>query len=230
MKLTHLLIACAALSAGCSSPNRGAGDPAVDPNAPDEAGVSDPGGDEAGQDAAPSADYPPPPYGFNIGDTFPPLEFQGYKQAVGDWTPIAMRDYYDPDGSRGNYGIYFVIGAQWCIYCKEEADLLSRIYPTQYQGHGGVVLTAIIQDGGGKPATQRTVDQWIAAHHIDFDIVGDGTYSSLPQADSIGLPYGYVINPRDMKIFQIAKGVKEGQTTIIPLNVLMKKNGGSPGT
>jgi hypothetical protein len=214
MKLAPHLVCLAALAIGCSSPGGGA-----EVTAP-------PTEEPAVEDAAPA--YPPGPYGLKVGDTFPNLEFNGYKNAAGEWTKLAMIDYYDPDGSRGNYGIYFVASAEWCLPCREEADLLGTIFPTQYKDHGGVVIAALLQDVHHEPANQHTLDRWIPAHHISFDIVVDDQLT-LVSPDQTGLPFGYVINPRDMKIFRITTGIRPAQTTIGPLNLLMRNNGGSPG-
>jgi hypothetical protein len=117
-----------------------------------------------------------------------------------------MLDHYDPHGALGITGIYLVLAAQWCGPCNMEASVLSGYYENDYRDRGAHFLTAVVQDGGHRPATQTTVDQWIKAHRIVFDIASDPTQSAAPKG-TYGLPYNYVINPRTMKVIRIIPGV-----------------------
>ena len=111
-----------------------------------------------------------------------------------------------PDGGRGITGIYLVLAAQWCGPCNIEAGVLSGYFEKDYRDRGAHFLTAVVQDASHGPATQTTVDQWIKAHRIVFDIASDPTQSAAPKG-SYGLPYNYVINPRTMKVVRVIPGV-----------------------
>jgi len=210
---------------GCSSKSSDGAAPATQDTDTDTGTVED---TAPPPDTAPWLTYPDPPYGLKVGETFPNLAFKGYHDGTGDWTDITMQDYYDPDGSRGIYGIYLVVAAQWCPPCNEEANMLSRFWPEQYKMRGARFLTAMIQDSARNPATRTTVDQWIKAHKINFDIVLDDEPQTLPTTGSIGLPYNYVINPRDMKVFKIIQGVDPAATNVPMLDLMLKKNGAPP--
>ena len=94
-----------------------------------------------------------------------------------------------------------------------------------YRARGARFVTAMIEDNKKNPATQLTVDQWVALFKPNFDIVLDDAPSSLPTSGTVGLPYNYVINPRDMKIFRIIQGLNPGATTIPALSTVLTKNG-----
>ena len=102
---------------GAGDPPRGtdSGDPGSEVAVPaDDSG--DPTADDTGavEDTAPKTlDYPAAPYGKTVGATIPNLKYKGYRDGVGDWTDIAMLDYYDPDGSRGIKAIKIEMAAVW---------------------------------------------------------------------------------------------------------------------
>ena len=177
------------------------------------------------EDVAPALEYPAGPYGLKLHNVFPNLSFKGYSDGVaGDFTDHTMLDYYDPDGSRGITGIYFVVAAQWCGPCNLEADHLPLWYTTSYKDRGARFVSAVIEsatpknDATGKqigwmPATQATVNAWVKKHKINFDIMLDDTESALPHTGSVGLPYNYLINPRDMTVMRIIQGIDPAVTT-----------------
>lgn len=182
----------------------------------------------AAEDTAPWLTYPEGPYGLKVGETFPNFTFKGYKDGTGEWTDISMIDYYDPDSTRGINGIYYVVSAQWCPPCREEAKILPGMLDNLYRARGARFVTAMIQDSKKNPATKLTVDQWQALFKLNFDIVLDDAPESLPTSGSVGLPYNYVINPRDMKVARIVQGVNPEATTIPPLSAMLTKNGAPP--
>lgn len=166
----------------------------------------------------PSA-YPSGPYGLDKGSVFPLVTLQGYKLATGAWTSISTASYYDPTGARGITGVFFIVGAEWCGACQSEADEAPLWLTQAYKTRGGVFASAIIEqavdDGSGNylPATQATVDTWIATHKTNYDIMIDPHgEATLPMSGTIGLPHNYVIDPRTMKIVDIEEGFDDGAT------------------
>ncbi|MFI5299301.1 MAG: hypothetical protein ACHREM_14495, partial [Polyangiales bacterium] len=163
--------------------------------------------------------YPSGPYGLDKGSVFPLLSLKGYKDATGSWTSISTASYYDPDGSRGITGVFFIVGAEWCGACQSEADAAPAWLTQAYKTRGGVFASAIIEQatddgsGGYAAATQGTVDTWISTHSTNYDIMldphGDST---LPSSGSVGLPHNYVIDPRTMIIVDIEEGFDDGAT------------------
>jgi hypothetical protein len=214
-----------AFGAACSSKGADTGPGVVPP--PEDTGTVD--------DTTPPEDTAPPPwatnpdgpYGLLKGNVFPNLSFDGYKGgAGGEWTTIKMIDYYDPDGTRGIYGILFVVSAEWCNPCRIEAAALPGMYTNLYKPRGAAFAGALLQDSKSNPADQPTLDRWIKAFKTNFDLVIDPDQTSVPPSWSI--PRNYLINPRDMKIYRINSGTSSDPTTVPGLTPLLNANGAPP--
>lgn len=197
-------VACSS-SSGSSTPTNTDETGTNDATTPTDAGAAEAA---APVDAGPA--YPPPPYGLAQGDVFPLVTLNGYKGGTagdGTWVPISTASYYDPDGSKGYTGIYFVDAAQWCEPCNNEAYNLGTFYSKSYKARGAVFATAVIQKSDQSVATQAVVTGWMTTHQINFDVMldpnGDAT---LPHTGTVGLPHNYVIDPRTMKITTVLEG------------------------
>lgn len=188
--------------------------PEADAGAPSEA------------DAAPTPPaYPAAPFGKTKGKVFPDLAIEGYRDGTGDWTPIAMSDYYDPDGARGVRAVYVLIVAQWCSVCMQEAAQLPKEYAAKWKGRGAKFVMALAQDRSGKSPSKTTVDQWKSSFPaINFDLVVDPTSSFLPPA-STGFPTCLLIDPKTMKVLEVMPGVTS-DGSIPGLDELLTRNGG----
>lgn len=159
------------------------------------------------EDTSPPLDYPAGPYGMKVGQTFAEFELEGYRDGV-EWTRIKLRDLYDPRGEKGITAIYLTIGASWCPSCQGEANLLPSKYPA-YKAKGARFFSVLVQDASRRPASRTTLDSWIERYKINFDIVADPTFASIPNAasgGSIGLPYDMAIDPRTMRVTYVKSG------------------------
>lgn len=175
-----------------------------------------------------TGDYPPGPYGMAVGMTFPDLKLMGYLGGTGPWTTIDLEHYYDPDGSRGINGLYVTGSAPWCAGCVAEGQSFPALFANKYEAEGAKLLTALLQDTSMAPATQATVDSWIAEYHTTYDIAADPGLSVLPTNDqgggSVALPYNYVIDPRTMRVVQINAGPYFTGGGIAGLDAVLAKN------
>lgn len=202
---------------------------------------SDPPSDAAGIDAAGDTAFPddPPaivdgypagPFGLKKGQVFPNRTLRGYRDGAGEWTEIALKDFFDPDGSKGIRGIYLTVSAPWCPGCVAEAKAFPQLYRDEYGPKGAHLITALVQDAASKPATQKTVDAWIAAYGTNYDVVADPELITVrmdpTSSGSLALPYNYVIDPRTMRITHINAGPIFTGGTIVGLDELLAKNGG----
>lgn len=181
------------------------------------------------EDTAPWLTYPEGPYGLLRGNVFPNLKLSGYRDGIvgkeaGEWTEHSMQDYYDPTGERGVHAILFVVSAEWCNPCRIEAKELPRFYTDQYKPRGAKFISALYEDSKGNPADQLTVDRWVSAFDINFDIVADPDAESIAPGSSI--PLNYIIDPRTMKIYRINTGAVGSEATRIDgLRILLDYNG-----
>ena len=172
--------------------------------------------------------YPAGPFGLKKGQIFPNLTLHGYRDGAGAWTDITLKDFFDPDGAKGINGIYLTVSAPWCAGCVAEAKAFPALYRDKYQPKGAHLITALVQDAASKPATQKTVDAWIAAYGTNYDVVADPDLITVrmdpTSSGSLALPYNYVIDPRTMRITQINAGPIFTGGTIVGLDELLAKN------
>jgi hypothetical protein len=168
--------------------------------------------------------YPSGPYGFAVGQVFPNRTLQAMHG--GSYSSMSMLDLYDPDGSRGINGIYLDAAAEWCTACRAEAPMLQTMWTSRYQSRGARIVTALLQNASSGPADEATVQRWISAFGITYDVAADPTYSTIAATGgTVPIPYGYVIDPRTMRVQSIMEG-ESGAPTIPALDTLLTKNGG----
>lgn len=215
-----VLLACSAPTAD----GRGSG-------APDGATAVD---DDASADTRPPPPetvdgYPVGPFGLHVGQVFPNVTLQGYVGGKRPWQPIALRDYFDPDGSRGIRGLLVMVSAPWCSGCKAAGASYPNLYRTEYAPKGARFLAAIVEDTSMRPATEATVDAWVTSYATNYDIAADPELVTIrmspTESGSLSLPYDYVIDPRTMRIVQIDSGAVSYGAQIPGLDELLKRNG-----
>ncbi len=176
----------------------------------------------------PSGEYPPGPYGFEVGKVIPNITVEGYVSGVPPWTSIAVKDYYDPGGQKGIRGLYVTASAPWCGGCQLEGKDLPGLYLNSYKARGARLLTMLLQGSSHEPASQATVDAWVTAYRTPYDLgVVDSALALPPRAPGGGtaaLPFNYVVDPRTMKITQINMGEYFNGDTIPGLDSLLATN------
>lgn len=163
------------------------------------------------------AAYPAGPYGTKVGDVVADATFFGYPsvdQKV--LTPIALHDFYDPDGSKGNKLIFFSAGAVWCPPCNAETEGLAQgeggSPPSVYEDEKGkgVVFFQDLYEGAnqktGAPATESDLAEWVDSYQIPFWVVIDPKKKMEPYFDVATIPFSMVIDARTMKILETTTG------------------------
>lgn len=197
-------------------------DAAVDSARPDTAGTAD----TLEAETAIVDGYPSGPYDKVAGAIFPPLSLSGYRDGDGVWTTISMREYFDPDGSKGIRGVAVIVAAQWCGVCQNEAKWVPTAYTTQYKALGARFITPLLQDFSRKPATRAVADQWREAYAIPYAVAIDPTLSTLPVGTgALSLPYVFILDPRTMRVEKVYSSYQP-PPTIPALDAVIARNGG----
>ena len=204
--LALAVVACGG-SVGETHPRTDAGSDA--PVATD-AGVADALEDTAAEDTTPP--YPDGPYGLNAKNVFPNLKLEGHIHGSPDWVPMAMSDYYDPDGSRGITAIALDVECQWCPPSNTLADHMTVWWPYIYEPRGARIITTMVEGLDHKPATRATVDEWVKKHVTNYDIMLDPTGTSWAGLKSLSFPRQYIIDPRTMQIVRVVIGIDAAAT------------------
>jgi hypothetical protein len=169
-------------------------------------------------ETAESLTYPPPPYGVNVGDTFPDATWDGFRSGTTDAVKISSIDYYDPKGERGirAVGIFFSsipqkTGGTTCTDCDQifaalSSAMTSSDYDWKTRGvrilevatrwnKPQIDVPALLAARGPSSALDEAV--WVFGH----DAAGGITW--LPPFEKVGFPSVYVVDPRTMKIVHV---------------------------
>jgi hypothetical protein len=160
-----------------------------------------------------------------VGDVFPDIAFEGYPAGSSEWSPVAMHDFYDPDGKKGIRAILLVGAVSWCPACN---DFAKNTWNPMYQALSprGLRLVHTLRQGGtrvGDQATRTTVEAWATKFSPLYDNLLDARERTFAvQPDPSGTPWVFVIDPRTMQITATHAGGPKPQE----LETLLVRNGG----
>ncbi len=158
--------------------------------------------------------YPDGGYGINEGSVVNGnLAWQGYSEGASQLGSVSIQDYFDCDGSKGINALLIDSSAVWCGVCQEEAaDLPSQ--QASFQAKGIRVLTLMIQDNSGNPATTGTATSWRNNFGLDaYSVCADPNFS-FGGNGSVGLPLQIIVDPRTMKIVGREEGFGDYSTVL----------------
>ncbi|MFO0587537.1 MAG: hypothetical protein U0441_08360 [Polyangiaceae bacterium] len=167
--------------------------------------------------------YPNGPTGVNVGNIVSGnLAWQGFPEGAAALGSVSIQDYFDCDGSKGINAILIDSSAVWCGVCQEEAsDLPSQ--ESTFQAKGVRVITLMIQDNSGNPATTNTAKSWRSNFGLDmYAVVADPNFS-FGGDGNVGLPLQIIVDPRTMKIVAREEGFGGDYSSVLQL---AQKNGG----
>lgn len=152
-------------------------------------------------DAVPvNCEYPEGAAGVDVGDLVSgALSWPGFAENASQSSTLSIQDYYDCDGSKGINALLIINSATWCGACQNEASSLPS-YANSFAQKGIRVLTLLVENQSGAPATLSTAASWrnyfglqkfATAADPDFAFSGYG---------SVGLPLQVLVDPRTMEI------------------------------
>jgi peroxiredoxin len=150
--------------------------------------------------------YPNGVAGVDVGDLVAGnLSWQGYAPFASQASTISIQDYYDCDGSKGINALLIINSATWCGACQNEATDLPK-HTSSFQQKGIRVLTLMVENQSGAPATLSTAKTW-------RDYFGLGAFATAADPNftfagfgSVGLPLQVIVDPRTMKIVDRIEG------------------------
>ena len=167
--------------------------------------------------------YPNGPTGVNVGNIVSGnLAWQGFPEGAAALGSVSIQDYFDCDGSKGINAILIDSSAVWCGVCQEEAsDLPSQ--ESTFQAKGVRVITLMIEDNSGNPATTNTAKSWRNNFGLDMYAVCADPNFSFGGNGNVGLPLQIIVDPRTMKIVAREEGFGGDYSSVLQL---AQKNGG----
>jgi hypothetical protein len=151
--------------------------------------------------------YPPGPYGTTVGSVIAPTTtWQGYREDSATVSTIGIQDYFDCDGSKGINALLLTESAVWCGACQQEAEEMNGLMAGGWTQSGIRVLTLIIENGAGNPATIQTAKAWKDAFDAKGWAVAADPNFTFSSSGSNGLPLQIIVDPRSMKIVKMQEG------------------------
>ena len=151
-------------------------------------------------------------WAVEVGSTLPrSLHWEGFAEHESTVSTVEIEDYLDCDGSRGIHALLLDTSALWCGSCQQEALMLPGKMASSWAAMGIRVLTLIIQDGQGNPATIANTLAWKNSFRLDpIAVVADPDFTFTPPSGTVALPEMVVVNPRNMQIVAIAEHPQQG--------------------
>jgi thiol-disulfide isomerase/thioredoxin len=135
------------------------------------------------------------------------LAWQGYADST-DVHDIKVSTYFDCLGRKETNALLILTSATWCGYCQQEAQEVQQHMADEndWPAKGIKVLTLMIQDLDGRPATDRTALNWRNEFQLDKTIVAADPNATFAPAGQYGLPLLVAIDPRTMEIKDVQQG------------------------
>ena len=166
-------------------------------------------------DLTPAYAYPPGPYGNQKGNTIVDVTMAGYRLTPEQTEATELE--WAKDIKLGEYHLnkackclLITWGASWCTACKQEQPQLIA----DVTADKGFCVLNIVQEGitRGVDATRDDVDNWNKTYHQNF-YVTQGTRSTksywMGYGPTIGLPFNFIVNPKDMKLAAVVQGYRK---------------------
>lgn len=159
--------------------------------------------------------YPDGPYGSEPGSVLRNACFQGWTapdqvaRRADTLEPIALSDFYDPDGSRGIELLLVNTAAVWCSACRIEHETLPE-HARQLGPRGLVIFSALFQDQERNPATVEDLALWTEVFSSNFPMVLDPNYRFGLYASAETAPLNLVIDARTMTLLAKYVGDQSG--------------------
>ncbi len=222
--------ALALLLVGCGSSHRN--------TASEDTGVDDGATDGTTEAEVGDPTCPPGPYGLRVGDTVPCLTFKGYKDSIGEYTDIAIKDYWDPTGKKGNTVLVLVANAVWCIPCKNLITWMSDFYANPdvlikgqppYRNLGAKFVSVLIEaNPPGTPSDKAALDLWVKVCKLTFDSML-GPEREVTKVDDFSFPYTFIVDTTTMRIQQTIVGFPGPYQHLAAIDAILARHGKDAG-
>lgn len=149
--------------------------------------------------------YPAGPYGNNPDDILINMVFDGYvndrpDEGLVQQGPFVQNFELQDIRALGTARFLLLnVAAEWCVGCRIEAEQLPGRYPN-WSERGGYVLSVLIEDTSGNPATRRNLDRWVANFSLNYATVHDPQMFVTRELGPDTLPLNVLVDLNDMRI------------------------------
>lgn len=173
-------------------------------------GTGSAGGDGSGSTATTGGTqcvWPEGNFGTAVGSNVRQnLSWQGYRPGEDAVSDISIEEFFDCDGSKGINALLFITSATWCGNCQAEAQQVSAKTAGSWTDVGIQVVTLMIENVEGAPATTDTALEWRDSFGLTNSPVAADPGFSFAHNGTIGLPLQIIVDPRTMTIVDTVEG------------------------
>ncbi len=169
-----------------------------------------------------NTDYPMAKPGFALGDQVANLSFlaklHGSQDAGKDPVKVTLADFYAL-GKQGAKLLFLSGAAEWCGPCNQEAEGLEKAlsdpgfldYQKMYRKEGDTadpiqIVQVVFQNLDGSQSDRDTIDRWIKAHNIGFQIGIDPKSEVSQYIPANTIPQSLYIKLSDMTLLSRENG------------------------
>jgi hypothetical protein len=219
-------LACTVALVACGSSSSGSGSssspPPGSPSSSGGASQGSSGSGGPGSSGGSTEQYPPGPYGNEVGQTLIDFNMSGYRlspaqtdSTKASWdTKIALHEFHD---SKDCKCLVISVAATWCGECMQEQPAIIKGVADDKAFCALGVLQQTLVNGHEVDAARSDVDTWTQRFKQDFPVVlgdrataqilfvgdGEGTNGS-----SVALPFTLVVRTDSMHVMGMNQGVR----------------------
>lgn len=157
--------------------------------------------------------------GYNLNQELPTwLSWKGFpegKMTPTDLTKMLIDTWFDSDGSKGINAILFLTSKYNCAACaKESSELQAKIESWNLDNKGIKVVVLVINNkSNGFPDLTSTL-LWKSQYKLlDATVVSDSN-TTFAVSSTFSTPLRTVVDPRTMKVVEVAEGYSGDYSTL----------------
>lgn len=141
------------------------------------------------------------PFGSEPDDTLDPnLTWQGFAADSGEIGEVELGEYAACSGNVETRAIVVYVDALWCSVCRDVATDLAAKYEGDWRGRGIEVVTLVVEDSDGNPATVDSAWLWRQEYGLEgMAVLADPDYL-LANGSPRTLPQALIVDPVTMRI------------------------------
>ncbi len=147
------------------------------------------------------------PFGTEASETLDPNQFwRGFKPGDATSSDVTLEDFAACGGGGEVKAIVVYIEAMWCAVCRDVTSRLAEKYETEWKDRGVAVISLLVEDVDGNPATEESAWLWRSTYGLEAMAVAyDPTYG-LANESPDSLPQAVLVDPVTMRIYGRAIG------------------------
>jgi hypothetical protein len=164
------------------------------------------------------SDYPPGPYGTEVGDIAQNVCIEAWRDPKAEnydverLSRLCFSDFWDPEGESQQL-LLVNTSALWCAACRAEfggSGARSSLQEELESRPGLAVLGALFQDAEFEPANAEHARLWAQTFEVSFAFGVDTPFAMGAYADPTVQPFNLLLDARDMRILLEVQGDEPG--------------------